>query len=257
MSDGLSDRPDLTTVYVFRLGEAYDDLQPAFSVDGRDYTDPGAVRADVQAASRALHERHLIADYVVSEAGPTTPRTGLLSWPQWRARHIEGEEPIGVRPRPARRVTPAGWHEMGRWLEHSQRWLREQVAAAAAAVASGRVSLLSDMGPQRVSRGSVVLAEEQYRVDCNFLVVPPPGHPVPDALAAIAGWLRDSGWAVAEPLEKPTSTTVVATNAGHQIALVWEHRTHSVSLLGTSPTVDAAWFAQQQGQEGQADAADV
>ncbi|GAA1284206.1 hypothetical protein Psi02_33980 [Planotetraspora silvatica] len=237
----MSDR-ELTTVYVFRLGEAYDDLEPMFSVDGRDYTDPDSVRADVRAASLALSERNLIADYETSQASPTTPRTGLPSWPQWRARHIENEEPIGVRPRPAHQATPPGWDDMGRWLEHSEIWLRGQVTGAAGVVAGGRVSVISDIGPQRVGRGSIDLAEEQYRVDCAFLVVPPAGRPIPELLEAIAGWLRAAGWTIVERVEKPRSTTVVATNMGHEIALVWPHRDASVTLLGKSPTVDATWF---------------
>jgi hypothetical protein len=232
-------------VYVFRLGGAYDDLEPTFSVDGRDYTDPDAVRADVAAARLALSERHLVADYETSDVGPATPRTGLPSWPQWRARHIEGGAPIGVRPRPDRLVIPSGWPAMGRFLEHSQQWLREQITGAASAVTGGRVSLISDIGPQRVSRSSIDLAEEQYGVDCHFLVVPPTGQPIPDATEAITGWLRAAGWTVAEPAEKPRSTVVVATNDGHEIALVWPHRDASVTLLGQSPTVDARRFADQ------------
>ncbi|GAA0726694.1 hypothetical protein Drose_12165 [Dactylosporangium roseum] len=246
----MGDGAELTTVYVFRLGEAYDDLEPVFSVDGRDYADPAAVRADVEAASLALRERRLIADYETSQAGPGTPRTGLPSWQQWRARHIEGGTPIGVRPLPEHQATPVGWDAMGRWLEQSQRWLREQLAGAAGAVAGGRVTLLSDPGPQRVGRASVDLAEEQFRVECGYAVIPPAGQPVPETLQAVARWLRGAGWALGEPLEKPASTTVVATNAGHEIALVWRHRSTAVSLLGTSPTVDATWF----GKDGPADA---
>jgi hypothetical protein len=242
----MGDRRELSTVYVFRLGEAYDDLEPMFCVDGRDYTDPDAVRADVAAAFEALTERHLIADFETSEVGPAAPRTGLPSWPRWRARHIEGEEPIGVRPRPAHQPTPPGWDAMGRWLEHSQRWLREQITGAAGAVAGGRVSLISDIGPRRVSRGSVDLAEERYRVDSSFLVVPPAGQSVPEACEAMAGWLRAAGWTIGAPLEKPGSTTVVATNDGHRIAMVWRPREASVTLMGESPTVDATCFEQER-----------
>lgn len=243
---------ELATVYVFRLGEAYDDLTPTFAVDGRDYTDPAEVTADVKAAADTLTRLNLIADYETSRADPDGARSGLPSWPQWRARHIEGGEPIGVRPRPAKLTFPPGWDEMGVWLEHSHRWLREQVSGAAGAVAGGRVSLVADPGPERVSRGSVVPAEEQYRVDCSFMVVPPEGHTGQEALDAIAGRLRAAGWALAEPIVKPGSTIVGATHTGHEIAAVWRHERRSVTLLGKSPTVDATYF-----QEGSEDAANL
>jgi hypothetical protein len=243
----------MSEVYVFRLGEAYDDLEPVFSVDGRDYPDAETLRADVRAASEALRERNLIADFETSVVLPGAPGTGLPSWREWRARHIDGDEPIGVRPLPLGRDTPPGWDAMGRWLERSQAWLNAQVAAAAGAVGGGRVELLADVGPRRVSRGSVVLTEEQYRVGCDYLVAPPAGRSGRDALGEITAWLRANGWTLEAPVETAASTTVGASNAGHRIDAVWSHRGSAVTLLGASPTVDARYFDQREGAGGAAD----
>jgi len=232
----------VSELYVFRIGEAYDDLSPVFTIDGRDYADPAAAAADVKTAAETLERLQLIAEYESSRVASDAPRSALPSWAQWRARHIEGGEPIGVRPRPRTLTFPPGWDELGAWLEHSHRWLREQVAGAAGAVPGGRVSLLADPGPERVSRGSVVPAEEQYRVDCSFLVVPPENGTGAEALDAIHGWLRAAGWHVAAPIVEPASTVVGAVRDGHEIAAVWRHAGRSVTLLGKSPTVDAGFF---------------
>ncbi|WP_432835363.1 hypothetical protein [Dactylosporangium sp. CA-092794] len=229
------------TLYVFRLGEAYDDLEPVFAVDGRDYPDDETVRADVRAASAALADRRLIADFETSTVPPEAPRIGLPSWPQWRARHIDGAEPIGVRPRPDHQPTPPGWDAMGRWLEGAQAWLSTQVAAAAGA-AGGTARALAEPEPHRVGRASVVLAEERYRVDCEYLAIPPDGGSGPVALQQIAAWLNANDWQVAPAVETGTSTTIEAANAGYTIAAVWNHRGGSVWLRGSSPTVDATHF---------------
>ncbi len=163
------------TLYVFRLGEADDDLTPAFVVDGRDYPDDEAVRADVGAARSALRERHFIADFETSAVPAQAPRSPLPSWPQWRARHLERGEPIGARPRPGAQPTPAGWDDMGRWLEQSRSWLDAQLAAAAGAVPGARVRRTREAEAHRVGPGSVVLAEERYETDCEYLAVPPAG----------------------------------------------------------------------------------
>jgi hypothetical protein len=240
----MSERSELTMVYEFRIGEGHDDVTGVFVVDGRDYADPDAVRADVRAAVLALRERRLISDYERTTVAVDAPRSSLPSWPAWRDRHIVGDEPIGVRPIPEGRTIPAGWDEMDAWLEHSYGWLKDQMAAAAGAVPDARTSDFNDHGPGRVGSASVVLSEEKYRVDTGLLVRLPADASVPDALDLIAAWLRSAGWEVAEPVVKERTTTLAARNDGHEIDAVWQHRMRSISLLASSPTVDATFFAE-------------
>ncbi|MEV6931452.1 hypothetical protein AB0M46_44145 [Dactylosporangium sp. NPDC051485] len=230
----------MTERFVFRLGEAYDDLEPVFVVDGRDYPDDAAARADVEAARRALDERRLIADYEASAAAPEAPRSPLPTWREWRARHIDGGAPIGVRPRPDVQETPPGWAAMGRWLETSQAWLDAQLAAAAGAVPGARVRRVREPEPRRVGRASVVLAEERYQVDVEYLAVPA-------TLDPIAAWLSANGWTVV-----PDGAALRATNAGYTVTAVWTERYNSVRLVGSSPAVDATYFDPQGGSAGAA-----
>ncbi|WP_432985981.1 hypothetical protein [Dactylosporangium sp. CA-233914] len=239
-------------LYVFRLGEADDDLEPAFVVDGREYADDEQARADVRAAQAALRDLRLIADFEASAVHPEAPRSVLPSWREWRERHLERGEPIGVRPRPDAQPTPPGWDTMGRWLEQSQQWLDAQLAAAAAAVPGARVRRTREPEPHRVGRASVVLAEERYQVECEYLAVPPTGATGRATLGRIAERLRADGWTVEAPEESPGYVTLAAANSGYTIAAAWSHRNNAVRLTGSSPAVDATVFEQQGGAGGAA-----
>ncbi|MEU7870731.1 hypothetical protein [Dactylosporangium sp. NPDC049140] len=240
------------TLYVFRLGEADDDLTPAFVVDGRDYPDDDAVRADVGAARAALRERRLIADFETSAVRPEAPRIPLPSWREWRARHLEAGEPIGVRPRPDAQPTPAGWDDMGRWLEYARTWLDAQLAAAAGAVSGARVRRTREPEAHRIGPGSVVLAEEQYRTEGEYLAVPPAGAGPEAVLRQIAGALHAGGWTVAAPAESPGYVTLPSEQSGYTIVAVWSKRNNSVRLTGTSPVVHATTFEAPGGAAGAA-----
>jgi hypothetical protein len=239
----MSDPSGPALIHEFRIGEAYDDVVPAFVIDGRDYPDAGAAAADIREASAALHRLRLISDIETSTARADTPRSNRPTWPQWRERHIERGEPIGVRPQPAERSVPPGWTQMNEWLAGSHRWLRDQLTSAAGSVVGGRTSITSDRGPGRVGPGSVVLAEEKYRVDCVVLVVGAVGADGSAVLDTVLDWLRQAGWSVDEPATQPDVTTVRATNNAHLIDAVWRHDARSVRLFGKSPLVDATIFA--------------
>lgn len=238
------------TLYVFSIGEAHDDLTPVFVIDGRDYPDDEAVRADVDAARRALHDRRLIGDVASSAVHVQAPRSPLPPWPRWRARHIDGDEPIGVRPRGDTALTPAGWDDMCRWLEHSKTWLDGQLAGAAATLSGARVRRTREPSVRRAGAGSVVPAEERYRMDVDYLVVPPAGTESEEVLERLAEWLRANGWTVAAPAESPGYIAVAGTQSGYTVDVVWARRDRAVTLAGHSPEVGAGTFATSGGDEG-------
>ncbi|MFI5906775.1 hypothetical protein [Dactylosporangium sp. NPDC051541] len=240
------------TLYIFRIGEAYDDVKPVFVVDGRDYAEDRGVRADVEAAHRALRDLRLIGEVETTSAPPDAPRSPLPTWPQWRARHVDGSEPIGVRPRPAAQPVPAGRDAMFHWLEQSKTWLDTQLATAAAAVAGGRVRRTREPSVHRIGAASVDLAEERFRMDVEYLVVPPADTTANQALAAISGWLRANGWTVAAPEESTSYVTFSATLSGYTCGIAWHHRDHALNLTGTSPVVDATAFDPGGGAGGAA-----
>lgn len=69
------------TFYVGTPGGS--DLRAAFVVDGRDYTDPDQVRADIVAAVDALHRRRLPAQLFTEPVEPDSPRPDLPAWTTW------------------------------------------------------------------------------------------------------------------------------------------------------------------------------
>ncbi|GAA3457883.1 hypothetical protein [Dactylosporangium matsuzakiense] len=235
------------TLHVFLIGEAYDDVRPVFAVDGRDYPDEQSVRADVEAGWRALHDLRLIGEVESSAVLPETPRPRLPSWPEWRARHIERGEPIGVRPRPDGSPAPAGQEELLRWLEQAKPWLDAQLAAAAAAVPGARVVRTREPAVHRIGPGSVVPAEERFRLDAGYLAVPPAGAGPDAVLLPVADWLRANGWAVAAPEESPSYVTFSATFSQYTMSVAWNRRDRALSLSGSSPEVDATTFDPQGG----------
>jgi hypothetical protein len=240
------------TLHVFLIGEAYDDVTPVFVVDGRDYADDESVRADVEAAWKALHDRRLIGEVETSAVHPQAPRSPLPSWPQWRARHIDGDEPIGVRPRPDAQPVPPGRGDMFRWLEQSKGWLDAQLAAAAAAVPGARTRRTREPSAHRIGPGSVELAEERFRMDVEYLVVPPADAPADQVLHQITGWLRANGWTAGARDESPRYVTFEATLSGYTFGVAWNHRDRALHLTGSSPVVDATTFDPRGGAGGAA-----
>lgn len=72
----------LHTFFVARAGTR--DLRAAFVIDGRTYSDPGAVDADVAAAFDALQRRRLIAEFITRPVRPDSPSPNLPSWQDYR-----------------------------------------------------------------------------------------------------------------------------------------------------------------------------
>jgi len=83
----------LCTFYVAAGGGG--DLRAAFVIDGRAYTDPDAVRADIAAAVHELHRRRLAAQFFTTPVTPDSPRLDLPDWQSWMERTLsasaEGE----------------------------------------------------------------------------------------------------------------------------------------------------------------------
>jgi hypothetical protein len=139
---------------------------------------------------------------------------------------------------------------MGRWLERSGAWLDAQLAAAAGAVPGARVRRTREPEAHRIGPGSVEPGEERFRLDAEYLVVPPADAPADQVLRQVAGWLHANGWAVAAPEESPGYVTFSAAASGYTIGAAWSHRHHSVRLTGSSPVVAATTFDPQGGAGG-------
>jgi hypothetical protein len=232
---------EFSRIFRFRIGEAEEDVVPAFVIDGRDYTDIEKLRNDLRAARDALDQMHLINDRETLSGGPDAPRAIQPSWAQWREQHIVLAEPTGIRPATEPWTEPLGWIEMDLWLTESHSFLQYHLTRAAGAGAGSLISLLSDRGPARVGRASSVApGDERYRVDSVVLVVP---QAIPQALKALTRELSAAGWDVGEPVTGTDATVISATSKGHRIDAVWAHNETAFMLLGKSPVVSATDFA--------------
>ena len=147
----MSEPSELTTIYRFRIGEAYDDLAPVFAIDGRDYPTAAAVSADVRDASAALELLHLIGDFETSQAAPQTPKPDLPSWPQWRERHV-------VRRRTDRRTARVGAVDSAGRLDRNGRMARQVTR-----VAPRPVDRCGRLGAGRPDRGRLGSRACPYR----------------------------------------------------------------------------------------------
>lgn len=226
--------------YIFHIGEAYDDVSPAFWIDGRAYSDAASLRADLQAARRALEQLRLISEM---EATSTVPGRSVPSWEQWRQRHLVEGQPLAVRPSPGSDPEVAApLEELRVELVRVHDRLHSTLLALAETVPgrSGRPYISSDVAPRRSGRGSVDRFEERYATEVTVAV------PV-DLLDASVQYafdrLRDQGW---QPVDSPARTgdtpppelAVERVDPGGQttcrVTILTHHRDRVLLLSGRS-----------------------
>jgi len=75
----MADRLDLTHINTFLLEGA-----PTFVIDGRSYTDPDAVRADLKLARAFLNERRIGFEWDCQPIAASAPASYLPTWQQFR-----------------------------------------------------------------------------------------------------------------------------------------------------------------------------
>jgi hypothetical protein len=227
--------------YTFSIGEAYDDLIPVFVIDGRDYPDEEAMRADLAAADQELARLKIISEREATRVEADAPRSRLPTWRDWFTRHIVLQKPIGVRPRPATVTVPPGWEAMGTWLDQIHTWLRDLLLALGRSVPGGSAEIDFDPGPQRQGRGSVDWAEERYGVLVGVTLTLPRNdeETVRAALHVLGEWLTENGWTVG----RDRGLRLSAGLSGHEISAGCHHGHRVVLLSARSRVVGAPDFA--------------
>lgn len=81
-----ADMRELRRLRTFYLGVP-GDLRAAFVIDGRDYTDPDQVRADLASAVAALQRRRITARFFTEPVDARSPRSTLPVWQVWARTH--------------------------------------------------------------------------------------------------------------------------------------------------------------------------
>jgi hypothetical protein len=243
----MAERRELRTLYTFSLGEAHDDLTPAFVVDGRTYQDPDQMQADLDAASEVLRAWHIISERESAEAGLDTPAPPLPSWAQWRERYVVRGEPLPVRPLPVEFRVPAGWTPMFDWLEAEREAIRaELLDVASRAVPAGRPFVDQGAGPVRRTPASVDWAQERYAVEI-IVDVPVGGMDRMDAVRATCAALAAGGWQMGEVEVSERYLQAAGRSGARSVAVVIRRTTGPLSLIGRTAAVGADDFAQHEG----------
>ena len=236
----MADMLELRTRYTFMVGPAHDDLAPVFVIDGRDYADPEAVRADVREANDLLNANQVVAESV-AEVDPGTWRPNLPTWREFRAQHVvEGRFDDSV-PKRTEFQRPYGWDRMWADLERDRATLREQLLTAARATAPGSEPFVKyDRGPARHGTASANLAEETYRTRVAV------GARLPDddldpaqVVTRGAAVLAEMAWNV-DPVRRDGRYFVVdAERNGFEIHVLAEDGGRAVAFSGMTPLLRA------------------
>jgi len=226
-------------MYTYHVGEAHDDLAPAFVIDSRDYADPAELAADVEAASRFLTEHRIIAEREASEPGPSR---SVPTWREWREKYVVRGEPLPVRPRPRDRQAPPGLEPMSAWLEAVHAWLSDELVAVARTIAPGHAPRVDDdRGPRRVSRASVDLSEERYGLNI-MMDIPAPSDDSIEAVRVAGRVLAARGWRVEAPEIGPSVVALSAQTEGHRVRVIKSYDEPDLTLVGESRPVSSGDF---------------
>ena len=230
---------DPSTRYTFSIGPAYDDVVPAFVIDGSDHADPQALRAELREASEVLQDNKVITEMLTETVRPGAPRPALPSWPEFRDRHVAGGRVDDSIPTYTGLRRPGGWEQMQSDVEHARCTMREQLFAVARSMMPGAEPyLIFDRGPARHGRGSQDLSQERYgaSVTVGLRLGEKESDEVMGSAAAI---LRALGWLVDGPRREGRMTRLGAEHGGCSMLLSVEERWRTATLLGRTPFFQA------------------
>jgi hypothetical protein len=223
------------TRYTFLIGPAYDDVVPAFVIDGGDHADPQALQAELREASEVLQSNKVIAEMLTETVRPGAPRPALPSWPDFRDRHVAGGRVDDSIPTYTGLRRPGGWERMQSDVERARCIMREQLIAVARSIMPGAEPyLISDRGPARHGRGSQDLSQERY--GASVTVGLRLGEKESDeVMGSAAALLRASGWLVDDPRHEGHMARLEAEHDGYSMLLSVEERWRTATLLGRTP----------------------
>ncbi|HEX8346063.1 MAG TPA: hypothetical protein VF657_15190 [Actinoplanes sp.] len=180
--------------HLFRYGEAYDDLRPAFVIDERGYADAAEAQADVYAAEAALRQTGVIYEIEVSAAESSRGLDGVPGWGEFRRRHFVDGVPLPVRPKPADRSVPPSWHAMNEEMGRAGESLCDELTRAnREALPDGDTTVLAHRGPVRHGPASVYLHEERFGFVVAVETELASTAPI-EALTSAAGVYEAAGW---------------------------------------------------------------
>ncbi|WIM97990.1 hypothetical protein ACTOB_001558 [Actinoplanes oblitus] len=195
--------PDWVTVY--RIGEAPDDLRPAFHIVDRAYPRPWLAEAAREEASKALSERGIIRSLSGFEGSSGYSGDGLPTWEEFRQRHFVEGVPLPVRSVPRDYEPPSGVDAMRAEIRREGSAVLAELESIAGEAFPGSPTQLNSIdGPLRMSPASVYQHEELWGFRISFMVFPefPADVPPADEIAALAPVLTARGWSVGPTLEK-------------------------------------------------------
>jgi hypothetical protein len=182
-------------VYVFELGEAFDDMRPAFYVDDREYPDADLARVAVETAEAVMTRTGVLFGMEIRSGSDALAPAGLPTWEQFYRRHFVEGIPLSVRPQPATFDVPQSWPAMRAEMARADEDLYAELTHDLEEVFPGsRVHVEAHAGPTRYSAGAVRLAEELYGFTIQLAVA----VEVENAVESVIERLARSGWEFAQ-----------------------------------------------------------
>jgi hypothetical protein len=181
------------SVYLFAVGEAFDDMRPAFYVDDQAYPSPDLARVAVETAEAVMTRTGVLYGVDVHSGPGADPPAGTPTWDDFHQRHFVDGQPLPVRAQPPAFEVPQSWPAMHAEMTRADEALQEELQRDLRDVfGEKRIYLESHAGPSRYSAGSVQLSEELYGFSVELAVAA--GDDLPSAFEQLTVRLARSGW---------------------------------------------------------------
>jgi hypothetical protein len=227
----MGDEASGSTAYLYAFGEAHDDLRAAFYIDERAHSDPALAHSVVESAEAAMTRAGVIYQVEVTSGGHVETLTGVPTWEEFKQRHFVEGVPLPVRHPPRELATPPSWQTLIAAVQEARRDFRaELVSILAAALPGGKVSITSDPGAIRRSRGSVDWGEERFGFEIAVSAGLDDAEPAA-VLASVSEVIEQRGWLLTDRVAGG-----VAVGAERRLFAIWaDARPSKVTVLGQSP----------------------
>ncbi|MCA2212701.1 hypothetical protein [Jidongwangia harbinensis] len=150
-------------VYVFEIGEAFDDMRPAFWINASAYQNSASALVAVETAEAVMARTGVLFGIEVRSGPGAHAVAALPTWDEFYRRHFIDGVPLPARAQPSTFDVPHSWQAMHAEMIQAHEALQVELERDLNTALPGkRTYVESRTGPTRYSAGSVRLQEELY-----------------------------------------------------------------------------------------------